>query len=127
MAKGRPQQAMIVWNRLGVPDREREVRNQQMTPSSHKARCSCSICLILKKLSNLLTLFTQKGRDLRGVTPNPRIKVPLRKRLVSHFDIFERSVRRRTALGVFVRGMQQLSGIDGVLYVRKVLQFEACA
>ena len=74
--------------------------------------------LNIGKLHTLLKIFTQKGRELQGVTPNPRAGVPLRNRLASHFDIFERSVIRRTALGVFVRGMQQLSGIDGVLYVR---------
>ena len=91
---------------------------QQVNPSSNKARCCCNICLLPGKLYTWLTSFTQKGRNLQGVTPSPRDKVPLRKRLASHFDIFERSVIRRTALGVFVRGMQQLSGIDGVLYVR---------
>lgn len=33
------------------------------------------------------------------------------------FDIFSKDVRSRTALVVFMMGMQQLSGIDGVLYV----------
>lgn len=33
------------------------------------------------------------------------------------FDLFSRDVRTRTALAVFLMGMQQLSGIDGVLYV----------
>jgi MFS family permease len=32
-------------------------------------------------------------------------------------DIFSKDVRTRTALAVFLMGMQQLSGIDGVLYV----------
>jgi MFS family permease len=32
-------------------------------------------------------------------------------------DIFSEDVRTRTALAVFLMGMQQLSGIDGVLYV----------
>lgn len=33
-------------------------------------------------------------------------------------DLFSRDVRSRTGLAVFMMGMQQLSGIDGVLYVR---------
>lgn len=33
-------------------------------------------------------------------------------------DIFSKDVRTRTALAVFLMGMQQMSGIDGVLYVR---------
>ena len=32
-------------------------------------------------------------------------------------SVFARSARKQTALGVFLGGMQQLSGIDGVLYV----------
>jgi hypothetical protein len=32
-------------------------------------------------------------------------------------DIFSKDVRARTALAVFLMAMQQLSGIDGVLYV----------
>lgn len=35
----------------------------------------------------------------------------------SFFDVFARGVRVRTGLAVFLLGMQQLSGIDGVLYV----------
>lgn len=33
-------------------------------------------------------------------------------------DIFSEDVRGRTALAVFLMGMQQMSGIDGILYVR---------
>ncbi len=32
--------------------------------------------------------------------------------------IFRRQYRTRTILGLFVLGMMQLSGVDGVLYVR---------
>jgi len=32
-------------------------------------------------------------------------------------SVFAKSARKQTALGVFLGGMQQLSGIDGVLYV----------
>ena len=35
----------------------------------------------------------------------------------SFFDVFARDVRVRTILAIFLFGMQQLSGIDGVLYV----------
>ena len=33
------------------------------------------------------------------------------------FGVFSREVRARTFLAVFIMGMQQLGGIDGVLYV----------
>lgn len=35
--------------------------------------------------------------------------------------VFERKARKQTALGVFLMGMQQLTGIDGVLYVSRNL------
>lgn len=35
----------------------------------------------------------------------------------SFADVFKRDVWKRTFLAVFLMGMQQLSGIDGVLYV----------
>lgn len=34
----------------------------------------------------------------------------------SFFDVFSSDLRTRTGLAVFLMGMQQLSGIDGVLY-----------
>ncbi|KAF5866135.1 hypothetical protein ETB97_000669 [Aspergillus alliaceus] len=37
------------------------------------------------------------------------------------FDIFSKDVRTRTALAAFLMGMQQLSGIDGVLYYAPLL------
>lgn len=42
---------------------------------------------------------------------------PQKKTAGTVLDIFSKDVRGRTALGVFLMGMQQLSGIDGVLYV----------
>lgn len=37
------------------------------------------------------------------------------------FEIFQKDVRGRTALAVFLMGVQQLSGIDGVLYVSSAI------
>lgn len=42
---------------------------------------------------------------------------PEKKTAGTVLDIFSKDVRGRTALGVFLMGMQQLSGIDGVPYV----------
>lgn len=47
-------------------------------------------------------------------TPAPKVKPSIMNKLL---DIFSKDVRARTALVVFMMGMQQLSGIDGVLYV----------
>lgn len=49
-----------------------------------------------------------------AAAPTEKPKESIRHKL---FDIFSKDVRSRTALVVFMMGMQQLSGIDGVLYV----------
>jgi DNA-directed RNA polymerase III subunit RPC2 len=41
----------------------------------------------------------------------------LTKHKHSFGDVFKKDVRKRTFLAMFLMGMQQLSGIDGVLYV----------
>lgn len=61
--------------------------------------------------------------DKLGVTSADREKVELQvqtreKKVAKLLDIFSKDVRGRTALAVFLMGMQQMSGIDGVLYVR---------
>lgn len=43
--------------------------------------------------------------------------IPEPVKLKDILSIFGKNARRQTALGVFLMGMQQLSGIDGVLYV----------
>lgn len=48
-------------------------------------------------------------------TPGRKAKPSIMNKLL---DIFSKDVRARTALVVFMMAMQQLSGIDGVLYVR---------
>jgi hypothetical protein len=44
-------------------------------------------------------------------------ELPEQVKVVDLFNVFGRDNWRRTALGVFLMGMQQASGIDGVLYV----------
>jgi hypothetical protein len=44
-------------------------------------------------------------------------EVPQSVQMKDILAIFGKDVWRQTALGVFLMGMQQLSGIDGVLYV----------
>lgn len=57
--------------------------------------------------------------ELEAEVPENVAPVQKRKQTVMDklFDIFSQDVRARTALVVFMMGMQQLSGIDGVLYV----------
>jgi hypothetical protein len=44
-------------------------------------------------------------------------ELPEQVKVADLFAVFGRDNWRRTALGVFLMGMQQASGIDGVLYV----------
>lgn len=44
-------------------------------------------------------------------------KVPQAVKIRDILDTFHRGVWKQTSLGVFLNGMQQLAGIDGVLYV----------
>lgn len=60
--------------------------------------------------------------DRLGVTSADREKVELQTKVQEKtvdklLDIFSKDVRGRTVLAVFLMGMQQMSGIDGVLYV----------
>lgn len=45
-------------------------------------------------------------------------EVPQAVKIRDILDTFHRDVWKQTSLGVFLNGMQQLAGIDGVLYVR---------
>ena len=45
-----------------------------------------------------------------------------RKSLSKVLDAFSADVRARTLLAIFIMSMQQASGIDGILYVSRVLQ-----
>ena len=74
-ACGRREQALAVWERLGLENTEREKIEETENSELTKVR-----------MKDILAIF---GKD----------------------------VLRQTALGVFLMGMQQLSGIDGVLYV----------
>jgi hypothetical protein len=44
-------------------------------------------------------------------------ELPEQVKVADLFAVFGKENWRRTALGVFLMGMQQASGIDGVLYV----------
>lgn len=86
--KGRRDEAMAVWDQLGVltAEREKDDELEQTEP-------------------------TTASRELAGRNR------PWKQQVASVFNMFERDGRKQMALGVFMMGMQQLSGIDGVLYV----------
>lgn len=98
---GRHADAAEIWDLLGVSPAEREkaeIEQDQGNALEHQV--------------------SREVINVPGVTHTPagsrqRVKAIQDKLL----DIFSKDVRSRTALAVFLMGMQQLSGIDGVLYV----------
>lgn len=97
---GRRQEAEQAWDKLGVSHAERE-----------KVELEAQGVGIAAPTDKSHTMETVG--DIT-VTPKPNVIDKL-------LDIFSKDVRSRTALVVFMMGMQQLSGIDGVLYVRSHL------
>lgn len=92
--QGRSAEAVAAWDTLGVSHAEREkVENEEHL------------------------------REITETQSIPAIPIPSDtaqgdgKKKSSFWDLFSRDVRARTFLAVFMMGMQQLSGIDGVLYV----------
>jgi MFS family permease len=84
---GRKEEAMALWEKLEVPADDRE-KEEHVNDGMNTAE---------SRISERPVSIKEKGAELLAV--------------------FKKKVRKRTALGVFLMGMQQLGGIDGVLYV----------
>jgi DNA-directed RNA polymerase III subunit RPC2 len=104
---GRESDATKVWDLLGVNQAEREkMEVEQDRETSVQRRAA-------QEAANM--------PNVEHIASNPR---PQEKSVKDKlFDIFSEDVRARTALAVFLMGMQQLSGIDGVLYVSLLLHW----
>ncbi|KAI5275739.1 general substrate transporter [Aureobasidium subglaciale] len=96
-SKGRMEDSHDAWDRLGLADAEREKNEQQ-------------------------------NQNLNIQEPESLALTPIRSRQSVHdpqhtswLAVFAKDARKRTFLGCFVMGMQQLSGIDGVLYYAPLL------
>ena len=85
--RGRQSEAAATWEYLGVGHAEREKAGSQSGPEG---------------IANQVHSST--------VSADSATKSGI-------LDVFSQDVRMRTVLAVFMIGMQQLSGIDGVLYV----------
>lgn len=85
--RGRQSEAAAAWDTLGVGHAEREKAEIQSGVEA-----------------------TRQAHSTTVSTDSPATKS-------GFLDVFSRDVRTRTGLAVFMMGMQQLSGIDGVLYV----------
>ncbi|KAL9048285.1 MAG: hypothetical protein Q9162_007794, partial [Coniocarpon cinnabarinum] len=87
-------EASAVWDQLQVSAAEREKAQEELGPAE------------LEQTSAPVSRSPQKA---------------MTKRLLGLFRVFEKDARRQTLFGVFLMGIQQLSGIDGVLYYAPLL------
>jgi len=94
--KGRTQEALVVWDKLGVSDTEREKDLRQVSTSDVLVES----VELAPQTSQLIGIKSRWVRSLNNLS-----------------RIFGKDSRKQMFLGVFVMSMQQLSGIDGVLYV----------
>ncbi|KAE8152449.1 general substrate transporter [Aspergillus avenaceus] len=101
---GRESEANHVWDQLGVSQAEREKVENEADRGTNLQRASQDAPAIPPADTSVSSARSQ----------DKSVKNKL-------FDIFSRDVRARTALAVFLMGMQQLSGIDGVLYYAPLL------
>ena len=98
--RGRQSEASAAWDVLGVGHAEREKAEVELAATGVEAHD---------------LVDPTKSTRQQSVASHPR--TPEKH---GFFDVFARDVRSRTGLAAFLLGMQQLSGIDGVLYVSLV-------
>ncbi|KAK3376797.1 major facilitator superfamily domain-containing protein [Lasiosphaeria ovina] len=109
---GKADQAAAAWEKLGVPAADREKIMEQLetpvlgSPSPGVSDETSPDCVMAT------------GTDA-GVSS--RRQPPASNKPNKILDVFSPDARSRTFLAVFLMGMQQLSGIDGVLYYAPLL------
>lgn len=117
-SKGRFEEAGAAWARLGIADAEKEKEDELQAQQQRQAGHDAAGPLQLQQQSPHGVL----GHD-KILEPESLALAPMRSHQSipgapagSWLRVFRSDVRSRTLLGAFVMGMQQLSGIDGVLY-----------
>lgn len=100
--RGRGFEASAAWDVLGVGYAEREKAEIQ-----HSGEATA--------IESHSPAYSTVSPERQDVVAPMRTQDPASK--PGFFDVFSPAVRTRTLLAVFMMGMQQLSGIDGVLYV----------
>ncbi|MCJ1469428.1 hypothetical protein MMC07_008061 [Pseudocyphellaria aurata] len=107
--KGRREEASVVWDKLGVSNAERE-KDLLQNPAT-----------TLQNPSTIVGVQTIVG--VSGPTEVTKLGFveKIRRDLVASIRLFAGDTRKPLLLGVFLMSMQQLSGIDGVLYYAPML------
>jgi hypothetical protein len=93
--KGRGPEATAVWGKLGVSSAERE-KDLEQRP-----------------------MLKSEAVEATGAAKT-ELPERMRQSMANFMAIFGKSTRKQMLLGVFMISMQQMSGIDGVLYVSVV-------
>ena len=96
--KGRKEEASLVWDKLGVSGAEREKD-------------------LLKDSAVLAGAEVVEVPTMQAIAKAKSIKESVRRKMADLTLVFRKDTRKPLLLGVFLMTMQQLSGIDGVLYV----------
>lgn len=126
-ARGRFEEAARAWDRLGVADAEREKEFEPLESlESQAGPSSQEHGGVLERMSSkIMTRVTTMEPESLALAPmRSHTIVPGKDSDVtsgSWLRIFRADVRSQTLLGAFMMGMQQLAGIDGVLYYAPLL------
>lgn len=97
--RGRHAEVSAAWDVLGVGHKDREKAENEIQET-------------VVRVQSFVDPTNSRGQQDTSLKHTPNLTTRQ-----SFFDAFSRDVRLRTGLAVFLLGMQQLSGIDGVLYV----------
>jgi Sugar (and other) transporter len=95
--KGRKEEASLAWDKLGVSNAEREKDLLQDTAST----------------SGIL----ETPQSVPIVASKTTLRERMNQNMLEFTAVFKKDARKPMFLGVFLMAMQQLSGIDGVIYV----------
>ena len=107
--RGQQAEAAAAWNKLQVDEASRE--NQETKDREKIAAHEANDAMKITDVTDSKKAILPDNNGLKN-----------RKSISRVFDAFSADVRARTFLAVFIMSMQQLSGIDGMLYVSRALQ-----
>jgi hypothetical protein len=98
---GKSEEVSAAWEKLGVPAADQEKILEQQDDS----------VLLVETANSGIALSDGLQRHVTNVSKRSQKKAQI-------LDVLAPESRPRLFLALFLMGMQQLSGIDGVLYVR---------
>lgn len=121
--RGRRAEASAAWDLLEVGQAEREKAEDEQSRGAivleqMQGPAAADTTTPTTTTTTIIVDASNGEGDVAAVPLRSSTQDPDTSGKHGFFSVFARDVRTRTALAVFLMGMQQLSGIDGVLYVR---------